>query len=113
MPTTPAPHTASAGTAPPLVLHQVRAFAAVLHGEAAALRDELARLNAHALTLEWESSSASACLDELGDVVRRASAFADAHDEVAGLVIAHADQAEAAAAALARSVAGPFAALFE
>lgn len=89
--------------APPLVLHQVRAFAAVLHREAAALRDEVTRLNAYALSLEWESSSARACLDELGDLARRMTTFAEGHDELAALVIAHATQAEAAAAALVRS----------
>lgn len=94
----PTPATDGAG-APPLVLYQVRDLASVLHREADALRDAVSRLNAFALTVRWQSNSARACLDELADMARQMTAYAGAHDELALSILAHADQAEAAAAA--------------
>lgn len=85
-------------TAPtPVVLYQVRDLAAVLHREADALRETVTRLNAYALSVRWQSSSARACLDELADFAGRATRFAGGYDEAASLVLAHAEQAEAAA----------------
>lgn len=91
----------------PVVLYQVRDLAAVLHREADALRGAVARLNAHALTVHWQSSSARACLDELADLGGRMTRFAGGYDEAARLVLAHAEQVEANVAALARTLAAP------
>ncbi len=112
VPSTPAARTptdAPEAVATPVVLYQVRDLAAVLHREADAVRAAVTRLNAYALTMHWQSSSARACLDELAEFAGRATRFAVGYDDAASLVLAHAEQAEANAAAAVRTLAqGPF-----
>lgn len=86
--------------AAPLVLHQIRDLAAGLRREADTLRAAVTRLNGFAVTVEWQSSSSRACLDELGVFSRRLTTYAEGYDVAALMVVAHADQAEAAAAQL-------------
>lgn len=86
--------------AAPIVLHQIRDLAAELRREADTLRAAVTRLNGFAVTVEWQSSSSRACLDELGEFSRRLIAYAEGYDVAALMVVAHADQAEAAAAQL-------------
>lgn len=94
-------------TASLVVLHHVRDLAAALHREADALRAAVVRLNGHALTVRWQSSSARACLDELAELSSRMTRFAGGYDEASRAVLAHADQAEANVATAIRTVTAP------
>lgn len=82
------------------MLYQVRDLAAVLTQQADALRATVIRLHHTALNLQWQSSSARACLDEIASLSSQLTQRSQSYDSAALCVLAHAQAAESVGASV-------------